>query len=36
MSGFDVHARSADAAAIYVLTGELSRVRFRPGIETPV
>jgi transposase len=34
--GFDVHARSAHAAAIDVMTGELSRVRFGAGIETPV
>src|SRR5450755_3088797 len=34
--GFDVHARSAHAAAIDVMSGELSRVRFGPGIETPV
>jgi hypothetical protein len=34
--GFDVHARSAHAAAIDVMTGELSRVRFGPGIEAPV
>jgi transposase len=34
--GFDVHARSAHAAAIDVMTGELSRVRFGSGIETPV
>jgi transposase len=34
--GFDVHARSAHAAAIDVMTGELVRVRFGPGIETPV
>ena len=34
--GFDVHARSAHAAAIDVMTGELSRVRFGPGVETPV
>jgi transposase len=34
--GFDVHARSAYAAAIDVMTGELTRVRFGPGIETPV
>jgi hypothetical protein len=26
--GFDVHARSMHAAAIDVMTGELSRVRF--------
>ena len=34
--GFDVHARSAYAAAIDVMTGELWRVRFGSGIETPV
>ena len=34
--GFDVHARSAHAAAIDVVSGELTRVRFGPGIETPV
>jgi transposase len=34
--GFDVHARSAYAAAIDVMTGELQRVRFGPGIEAPV
>jgi transposase len=34
--GFDVHARSAHAAAIDVISGELSRVRFGPGIQTPV
>ena len=34
--GFDVHARSAHAAAIDVMSGELTRVRFGPGIETPV
>ena len=34
--GFDVHARSAHGAVIDVMTGELSRVRFGPGIETPV
>jgi transposase len=34
--GFDVHARSAHAAAIDVMTGELSRVRFGPGLEAPV
>jgi transposase len=34
--GFDVHARSAHAAAIDVMTGELSRVRFGAGIEAPV
>jgi transposase len=34
--GFDVHARSTHATAIDVMTGELSRVRFGPGVETPV
>jgi transposase len=34
--GFDVHARSAYAAAIDVMSGELSRVRFGPGYEAPV
>src|SRR3954471_22846334 len=34
--GFDVHARSTHAAAIDAMTGELSRVRFGPGIEGPV
>jgi transposase len=34
--GFDVHARSTHAAAIDVMTGELQRVRFGPGIQTPV
>jgi transposase len=34
--GFDVHARSTHAAAIDVMTGELSRVRFAGGIDDPV
>jgi transposase len=34
--GLDVHARSTDAAAIDVMTGELTRVRFGPGIDGPV
>ena len=34
--GFDVHARSTYAAAIDVMTGELQRVRFGPGVEAPV
>ncbi len=34
--GLDVHARSTHAAAIDVMTGELSRVRFGPGTEGPV
>jgi transposase len=34
--GFDVHARSAHAAAIDVMSGELSRMRFGPGVEAPV
>lgn len=31
--GLDVHARSTHGAAINTLTGELSRVRFGPGVE---
>ena len=34
--GFDVHARSAHAAAIDVLSGELKRVRFGSGVAGPV
>ena len=34
--GLDVHARSTHAAAIDVMTGELSRVRFGAGVEAPV
>jgi transposase len=34
--GLDVHARSTHAAAIDTLTGELTRLRFGPGIEGPV
>lgn len=34
--GFDVHARSSHAAAIDVMTGELSRMRFGAGFEAPV
>jgi hypothetical protein len=34
--GFDVHARSTHAAAIDSMTGELSRVRFGPGVEAPL
>jgi transposase len=34
--GFDVHARSIHAAAIDVMSGELRRARFGPGVETPV
>ena len=29
--GFDVHARSTHAAAIDVMSGELTRMRFGPG-----
>jgi transposase len=29
--GLDVHARSISAAAVDVLTGELTRARFGPG-----
>lgn len=34
--GLDVHARSTHAAAIDVMTGELSRARFGPGVQAPV
>lgn len=34
--GMDVHARSTHAVAIDVMTGELSRRRFGPGLEEPV
>src|ERR1700719_1072901 len=34
--GFDVHARSASAAAIDVMSGELTRMRFGAGVEAPV
>jgi transposase len=34
--GLDVHARSTSAAAIDVMTGELSRARFGPGVQDPV
>lgn len=34
--GFDVHARSAHAAAIDVMTGELTRLRFRGDVQTPI
>ena len=34
--GFDVHARSTHGAAVDVMTGELSRMRFGPGVEGPV
>jgi len=34
--GMDVHARSIHAAAIDVMTGELTRVRFGAGLDTPV
>ena len=34
--GFDVHARSTHGAAIDTLTGELTRMRFGPGIDGPV
>jgi transposase len=34
--GLDVHARSTHAAAIDTMTGELTRLRFGPGIEGPV
>jgi transposase len=34
--GFDVHARSTDAAVIDLQTGELSRMRFGAGVDAPV
>jgi transposase len=34
--GFDVHARSAHAAAIDVMSGELTRMRFGGGVTAPV
>lgn len=34
--GLDVHARSTHGAAIDLVTGELSRVRFGAGVEAPV
>src|ERR1700684_2080520 len=34
--GLDVHARSTHAAAVNVMTGELSRMRFGPGVDAPV
>ncbi|MGZ4248417.1 MAG: IS110 family transposase [Solirubrobacteraceae bacterium] len=34
--GMDVHARSTHAAAISLMTGEIERMRFGPGVEAPV
>ena len=34
--GMDVHARSIHAAAIDVMSGELTRLRFRGDLETPI
>src|ERR1700742_4264967 len=34
--GLDVHARSAHAAAIDLVSGELARMRFGGGVEAPV
>ncbi len=34
--GLDVHARSTHAAAIDVMTGELRREKFGPGLATPL
>ena len=34
--GMDVHARSTHAAAVDVMSGELIRMRFGPGVEAPV
>lgn len=35
-AGLDVHARSTHAAALDTMTGELSRMRFGPGVDGPV
>lgn len=34
--GMDVHARSTHAAAINLLSGEIERCRFGPGVDAPV
>ena len=34
--GLDVHARSTHGAAIDSMTGELTRLRFGPGVEAPI
>lgn len=34
--GMDVHARSTHAAVVDLSTGEISRMRFGPGVEAPV
>jgi transposase len=34
--GLDVHARSTHAAAVDVMSGELTRMRFGPGLDAPV
>lgn len=34
--GMDVHARSTHAAAINLISGEIQRIRFGPGVEGPV
>jgi transposase len=34
--GMDVHARSTHAAAIDLISGEIQRMRFGPGVEAPV
>ncbi len=34
--GFDVHARSAHGAAIDLVSGEVRRMRFGPGVEGPI
>jgi hypothetical protein len=35
-AGLDVHARSTHAAAVDVLSGEVRRARFGPGVEEAV
>jgi transposase len=34
--GMDVHARSTHAAAINLLSGEIERMRFGPGVQAPI
>ena len=34
--GMDVHARSTQAAPIDLVSGEVARMRFGPGVEAPV
>src|SRR5947209_16419530 len=34
--GMDVHARSTHAAAVNLVSGEIERMRFGPGVQAPV